>query len=214
MEEIILENLNKFLDNNNLGRFSQILNEIYVHPQYEYIEVYYDSWKGKFREKYGFIITGSYSGYRECDSISNGLHKLGSEGWNLILSQPSIRTRTDILEYAYIFNRKKTPLFDDLIISEYGDSSLLKKLHKSPLDNKTIKEEALEEYKYDVYAFQQLKKLSEKAYVILKIANLISDNLNNLMDLENWSMEEIMEIPSMELDIANEVINFIQEFQW
>ncbi|MEH2315905.1 hypothetical protein [Nostoc sp.] len=79
--EDILKKIGLILDQKNILKLLGIVDEIQTHPHYEYIEVYFDSWKSFFRKNFGLIVSGAYSGKRECNSLIEGLNQLGAESW-------------------------------------------------------------------------------------------------------------------------------------
>lgn len=230
----ILEKLNIFLEKENIWKVLEILNEVHVHPQYEYIAVYYAWWKSFFTNKDGLIITGAYSGERECKTLIEGLNQLGAEGWKIVNCQTDLENNQEVeriythrkdnqdnypdekykyyqdaykykyySKHTYILERKKTPLFNHVLLDSYSDSS--KDLNKSPVFNKTREEEALEEYEQDFF-FKE--NLSAKAYICIKIKDLAS--LESLEGLKYCSKEEITEIVDMEQAVAEEIIQLIK----
>lgn len=93
--EDILKKLDIILYQKNILKFLEILDEIHIHPQYEYIEVYFDSWKGFFHSKDGLIVSGAYSGKRECKTLIEGLNQLGTEGWKIVNCRTNLRNHHD-----------------------------------------------------------------------------------------------------------------------
>ncbi|NEU75775.1 hypothetical protein PI95_025265 [Hassallia byssoidea VB512170] len=234
-----IKKIDIILDQKNILKLLEIVDETHVHPQYEYIEVYFGSWKSFFRNKAGLIVSGAYSGKRECKSLIEGLNQLGAERWKIVHFESVLIDINDTytlgtLDYnhnyshlydpdGFYFNRgnnykyfhKKSYILE-IKATPFFNQTILdfhsgtsNNLYKSPIIEKTREEEALEEYEHDTL-FKEELNLSARAYACLKIADLAS--IEGLENLGYSSKSRIMEIANMEQDVAEEIMQWFKNF--
>lgn len=233
--EDILKKIGIILEQKNILKLLEILDEIQVHPQYEYIEVYFDSWKSFFREKAGLIVRGAYSGKRECQTLIEGLNQLGAEGWKIVHFQSvmidihdtytvgDFKKETNYYHHHHI--NEKNAYFDRQRYYKYFyKKSYILERKITPLLQQTILDfhseasnnlykspiinRTKEEEALEEYEHDTFFKeeLNLSAKAYIFLKIVDLASIEGLENLGNSSKTRIMQIAKMEEDVAKEIM--------